>query len=151
VPDFLRYLLMEIRAEHMQQDATSKTGTTATPVLVFDGECELCVGWARRWQRAGGGNLECIPFQRADVAVRFPRLSSERLAQSVHLIEPDGTIRRGAEAVLHRPGGGRLRCWLRRIYERSPAFARAAEACYRFMARHRRAAAAATRLLNKLR
>lgn len=134
----------------MRNDATPTTGTTTTPVLVFDGECEFCLGWARRWARASGGNLECIPFQRADVAARFAQLSPERLAQSVHLIEPDGTMRQGAEAVLHRPGGGHGRRWLRQLCKCSPAFARMAEACYRFVANHRRAATAATRLLRKL-
>lgn len=134
----------------MRTDATPTTGTTTTPVLVFDGECELCPGWARRWARASGGNLECIPFQRADVAARIAQFSPVRLTQSVHLIEPDGTFRQGAEAVSHRPGGGHGRRWLRQLCNRATAFARMAEACYRFVANDRRATTAATRLLHKL-
>jgi predicted DCC family thiol-disulfide oxidoreductase YuxK len=110
----------------------------ARPVLVYDGTCELCRAWVRRWQVVDGRNHECLPAQSASVQDRFPELSPQALANSVHLIHTDGAVSSGAEAIIKALSLGRTRYWPWHIYRRSPRFARIAEWVYRRVARHRR-------------
>lgn len=116
------------------------------PLLLFDGDCRFCTLWVRRWQQIIGERADYAPFQSADVATRFPELPTEQLAAAAHLIEPDGAVSRGAEAVFRalalNPRHARWRRW----YESSPAFSRLAEAAYRFVAEHRTLFSALTRL-----
>lgn len=113
-------------------------GPPPKPVLVFDGECALCTVWVGGLRRREGQELACVAYQDAALSARFPNLAHERLEHSVHLIEADGRVHRGAQAVLRTPGGGWVQAALRRLYERSPAFARLAEATYRCIAANRR-------------
>ena len=108
------------------------------PVLVFDGECALCTTWVAGLRQRENQPLECVAYQDATVSARFPNLARERLEHSVHLIESDGRVHRGAQAVLRTPGRGRLQAALLWLYERSPTFARLAEAVYRCIAANRR-------------
>ncbi len=118
----------------------------AKPLLLFDGDCRFCTLWVRRWQQLTGPAVDYAPFQSDVVAARFPELPAEALGAAVHLIEPDGTVRRGAEAVFcalaYNPRHARWRRW----YERSAPFARISEAAYGFVARHRGVFSALTRL-----
>jgi predicted DCC family thiol-disulfide oxidoreductase YuxK len=107
-------------------------------VLVFDGTCPLCVAWVDRLRRRQGDDLECLPYQEAQLSARFPNLAPEHLARGVHLIEGDGSVRRGAQAVWRIPGGGRMQTTLLWLCERSPLFARIAETAYRLIAANRR-------------
>ncbi len=117
----------------------------AKPLLVFDGDCAFCRIWIRRWQAVTGEYVDYAPYQ--EVAGRFPDISEAEFAASVHLVEPDGSVLRGAEAVFRslahsRRGGAAL--W---IYRRVPLAARCAELGYRLVASNRRAASAVTRVL----
>jgi predicted DCC family thiol-disulfide oxidoreductase YuxK len=116
------------------------------PLLLFDGDCNFCALWVRRWQRAVGESLDVAPFQGADVATRFPELPAEQLAAAVHLVEPDGAVSRGAEAVFRTLAVNPRHARWRRWYETSPAFARVSESAYRFVAAHRPIFSALTRL-----
>jgi predicted DCC family thiol-disulfide oxidoreductase YuxK len=105
------------------------------PVVVFDGDCDFCRQWIDRWRQTLGDRAEFVPYQEA--ASRFPEIPEQAFRNSVHLIEPDGRVSRGAEAVFrmlsHAPGWG----WPLRLYRRLPGFAPLTEACYRLVARHR--------------
>ena len=68
------------------------------PVVVFDGDCGFCRQWIARWRQTLGDRAEFVPFQEA--APRFPEVPEEAFRQAVHLIEPDGRVSRGAEAVV---------------------------------------------------
>ncbi len=109
----------------------------AKPLMIFDGDCNFCTLWIRRWQQATGEAVEYLPFQDPSVAAQFPELPRERCETAVHLVEPDGAVYSGAEAVFralaHNPSRQRLLGW----YQRSPAFARFTEGSYRFVAEHR--------------
>ncbi|MBI1796469.1 MAG: lipase maturation factor family protein [Candidatus Eisenbacteria bacterium] len=107
----------------------------ARPLMIWDGECSFCRRWIERWRWALGDRVEFATYQR--VAARFPAIPVEQFRAAVHLVEPDGRVSRGAEAV-HRalslaPGQG----WRIMLYERVPGFARVSEAVYRFVAGHR--------------
>src|SRR5207302_7572875 len=83
------------------------------PLMIFDGDCHFCSFWIGRWKCAIGEGVEYTPFQSPKVPARFPELPRERFQRSVHLVEPNGAVFTGAEAVFrslaHNP---RRRCWL---------------------------------------
>ena len=88
-----------------------------------------------RWRRLTGGAVDDVPYQRA--AERFPGISREQFARAVHLVEPDGTVTRAAEAGLKSLAlAGRAR-WLWRLYRAVRPFAWIAEAVYWMVARNR--------------
>lgn len=105
------------------------------PLLVYDGDCDFCRKWITRWRRASGEGVDYAPYQEA--AARFPQLQPERFKSAVHLIEPDGRISQGAEAVFrslsYTPGRG----WWLWLYLRVAPFAALSEWGYRQVARHR--------------
>lgn len=105
------------------------------PVLIYDGDCGFCRRWVRRWERALEGRVDALSSREA--GPRFPSLPRAALSQALHLVEPDGRVSRGAEAVFralsYAPGRGLAL----RLYERSPAFARASESVYAFLAARR--------------
>jgi len=105
-------------------------------LLIFDGNCRFCRRWAVRWQRLVGDRGEAVPSQRADLADRFPELTGAALETAVHLVEPDGRVTRGAEAVCRSVSG----VWRgpRWLYEHLPGFAPWSERLYAFVARRRR-------------
>jgi len=78
---------------------------------------------------------------------RFPEIPREQFERSVILIEPDGAVFFGAEAVVRS-----LRCrssqkWLAWSYDHAPGFAPVSESLYKIIACNRRFASAITRLL----
>jgi predicted DCC family thiol-disulfide oxidoreductase YuxK len=117
----------------------------AGPLVVFDGDCEFCRQWVRRWRGMTGDRVSYRPWQ--EVGHDYPEIGEGGFRARVWLIEPDGRARGGAGAVfrLHALAGDRR--WPDRLYSRVPAFARASEATYDLVARHRQAAMVATRLL----
>jgi predicted DCC family thiol-disulfide oxidoreductase YuxK len=107
------------------------------PVMLFDGDCGFCRRWIRRWQQSTGDAVDFIPFQDDSVARLYPELPREALAESIHLIEPDGAVSRGAEAVFRSLATNPAHRWPLRACQRFPALGRAAEGAYRFVAGHR--------------
>ena len=106
------------------------------PVFLYDGDCGFCRAWVTRWQRKTGEQVEYASYQTA--ATRFPDLSCEARARAAHLIESDGQVFRGAEAVfrtLRLAGGGG---WGYALYGGVPGFAPLSEFVYRQVAGHRR-------------
>lgn len=71
------------------------------PVLVYDGACRFCVAQAQRLARIAGGRVRLESFRDAGVLERHPELTREACARAAQLIEPDGRVRSGAEAVVH--------------------------------------------------
>ena len=119
----------------MEQSETNPEPKTVS-VLLYDGECRFCRRWVRRIAWLCGDTLVTQPYQN-----RGPCLSGipeEDLAEAVHLVDPSGRIRRGADAVLHGIAGKRGLAWLAACYRRCSLFSRCAEAVYRWVARNRR-------------
>ncbi|HJX98630.1 MAG TPA: lipase maturation factor family protein [Chthoniobacterales bacterium] len=121
----------------------------ATPppksLLIWDGECHFCRRWIERWREATGDEVDYQTSQ--DVSDKFPEIPREQFQRTVVLIEPDGAVFTGAEAVFRS-----LRCrsskkWLVWSYYHIPGFAPITEAFYKFTAMNRRLASAMTRLL----
>jgi predicted DCC family thiol-disulfide oxidoreductase YuxK len=125
-------------------DRLSRTAPpTERPLLVYDGDCQFCLRWILRWQRALSGKVDVAPFQSA--SDRFAEdLPIECFQSSIRLIEPDGKIYAGAEAIfraLNYRSGSSKSYW---CYRRIPGFSFFAEAAYRVVAKHRELASRLT-------
>jgi len=107
------------------------------PLMVFDGECNFCTLWIRRWRQLTGDAVDYLPAQDPRVAEQFPEIPREQFDTAVQLIEPDGTVYSGAEAVFRALAKNPKRQWALRWYNKSRTFARLSEAVYGFVARHR--------------
>ncbi|MCL5098002.1 MAG: DUF393 domain-containing protein [Candidatus Omnitrophica bacterium] len=115
------------------------------PLMIFDGDCFFCTFWIQRWQRSTGQQVEFVPSQSPRVAAQFPELPPEQLEQSVQLVEPNGAVYGGAEAVFRALAVNPRRRLGFRLYQKLPGFAPITELCYRFVANHRTAFSALTR------
>jgi predicted DCC family thiol-disulfide oxidoreductase YuxK len=71
------------------------------PVLIYDGSCRFCVREAARLARWARGRVRLESFRDPGVVERYPGLTQQQCDQALQLIEPDGRIRSGAEAVAH--------------------------------------------------
>jgi predicted DCC family thiol-disulfide oxidoreductase YuxK len=108
------------------------------PLMIYDGECDFCKFWIRRWQTVTGERMDYLPFQGPQVAAQFPEIPREQFESSVHLIESDGGVCHSAEAVFRSLAfNPHQRRWIR-WYERSIVFARTTEWSYRLISRHRK-------------
>ncbi|TDJ59933.1 MAG: DUF393 domain-containing protein [Nitrospina sp.] len=115
------------------------------PLLIYDGDCQLCTRLVRRGQHITKDRVDYAPFQ--ETAPRFPEIAQARFEASVQLVLPSGEIFEGAEAVFRTlamvPGRGRaLRC-----YRKIPGFAWLSEVGYRWVSRNRKTISAWTRWL----
>ncbi len=109
----------------------------ARPLLAYDGDCPFCRRTVRIARRLAGPAVEFHPYQA--IAPRFPEIPLETFAASVRLIEPDGRVSSGAEAVWRTLADARrppLGLPLR-LYRRSEFFARLSERVYAHVARRR--------------
>jgi predicted DCC family thiol-disulfide oxidoreductase YuxK len=107
------------------------------PLMVFDGDCNFCKVWIRRWQQITGDAVDYLPFQDSQIGARFPEIPREQFQTSVQLIETDGEVFFGAEAVFLSLAKNPRWQWPLRWHKKSRAFAKLSEAAYRFVARHR--------------
>ena len=112
---------MEVNERTEPNDATPphEPGRPPRPVVVFDGACGFCTGWAQRLARMDTERrLEIVAFQTPGLVQRLPQLAEVRLGAGVRLIRPDGWVFVGADAVheiaRYLPGWRRL-AWLYHI------------------------------------
>ena len=92
-----------------------------------------------------GDAVDYAPYQEAKAW--FPEIPREEFERAVQLIERDGTVYDGAEAVYRSLGHNRNRTWMTWSYLHVPLFARLSEIAYALIAKHRRTASFLTRLL----
>jgi predicted DCC family thiol-disulfide oxidoreductase YuxK len=127
---------------------THSAAPNQKPLFVYDGDCEFCIRWIRRWQETTREKVDVASFQ--SVGERFAQdIPIECFRSAVHLIETDGTIYGGAEAVFRMLNygsgiGSGFGLW---CYRRVPGFAAAARHGYRFVAGHRTFASGLTKAL----
>ena len=77
------------------------------PVLIFDGDCSFCRFWIAWWRHRTGEAVDHEPFQNPNIPQRFPDIPRDRFAHAVQLIEVDGRVSEGAEAVFRSLALGR--------------------------------------------
>jgi predicted DCC family thiol-disulfide oxidoreductase YuxK len=107
------------------------------PLLVYDGECGFCTLWIHRWQCVTGDLVDYLPSQDPQIVERFPEIPRAAFDSSVQLIEPDGSVHHGSEAVFRSLAYNKDFHWLLDIYQVLPLFAQTTEWAYRIIARHR--------------
>ena len=110
------------------------------PVLIYDGECRLCVSTKAWLERSGpgtsGSGIRFIPYQSEEAKQRLGQQYRPGHPEMAFLVEPSGDVREGLEAFLPLapdvPGG---RAFLKLM--RLPLGATIAKWAYRVVARHR--------------
>src|ERR1041385_6911746 len=105
--------------------------------MIFDGDCNFCGIWIRRWRHITAERLDYLPFQDASIGARFPEIPRDQLETAVHLVELDGIVYTGAEAAFRALAHNPHEQWLLDWYEHSAVFARGSERIYHFVATHR--------------
>ncbi|MBV8813165.1 MAG: lipase maturation factor family protein [Verrucomicrobia bacterium] len=118
------------------------------PLLIYDGDCGFCARWIAKWQQTIRDKVDIVPFQSA--GARFSEdIPVQCFRSAMRLIEPDGRVYSGAEAVLRAlsygaaPGrSGSYWC-----YQHVPGFGIICRAFYDCVAKHRELALVLTRAL----
>ena len=116
------------------------------PLLIWDGDCGFCRAAVERWRHASEERIDYATLQ--ETATRLPTLDGADLEHAVHLLEPDGTLTRGAEAVFRALDLGGVKRWPRRLYEALPLFAWSADLVYRLAADNRALLSRLSRMWN---
>ena len=80
----------------MDASQVARHEVVTKPVLVYDGDCGFCTTCVHLLERIGA-DAEIVAWQLTDLAAL--RLSEERAADAVQLVQVDGTVRSGHEAV----------------------------------------------------
>ena len=107
------------------------------PLLVFDGDCNFCTWWIRRWQQRTGDRVDYLAAQDPGIASQFPEIPRQQFETAVQLIETDGTVYSGAKAVFRTLAYNPNQQWPQRCYKKSPSFANFTERAYRLVAENR--------------
>ena len=115
------------------------------PTLYWDGDCHFCRRWVERWQQTSGDTVDYIPFQQ--IENRFAEIPRPELERAATLIEPDGAVYSGAQAVFRALRCRSSRKWLSWSYEHVLGFAAISEIIYKLISRNRRFASVITQLL----
>lgn len=68
-------------------------------VLLYDGACPFCIGQAERLERWVHGRVRLESFREPGVLSRYPAITLAQCEDAIHLIERDGRVSRGAEAI----------------------------------------------------
>ncbi len=103
--------------------------------MVYDGECGFCRLWIRRWRFLTRERVDYRPYQ--EVAPLYPEITLDRFRSSVQLIEPDGTVTSGAQAVCKGLSFQTVFRWLPWAYQSIPGLAFLSEKAYGWVASHR--------------
>jgi len=121
--------------DRRSDDIRVSVNTLQTPLLIYDGDCAFCCYCVDYARAATGAAVQYRPYQQA--AKDFPSISEDEFRASIQLVQPDGSLSRGAEAAFRALAlGGHTRFWLN-CYLWLPLFAPLSEWCYRWVARHR--------------
>jgi lipase maturation factor 1 len=107
------------------------------PLMVFDGDCNFCTLWIHRWRQMTGDGVDYLPSQDGSIAAQFPEIARERFETAVQLVETDGTVYSGAEAVFRTLAINPKWQWLLHVYEKSHGVSQITERAYGFVAGHR--------------
>ena len=104
--------------------------------MLFDGDCPFCVRWIGRCRNVFGEGIEYLPS--AEGASRFPEIPAEALDGAVHLVNADGLVYSGADAVARALARKPRHGWVLWCYAYIPGLAWAARTMYGWVARRRR-------------
>jgi predicted DCC family thiol-disulfide oxidoreductase YuxK len=120
------------------------TSPPTRPAMLYDGDCGVCRAAVDRWCEATGDQIEYAPYQEA--APRFPQIDERQFRRAVHLVEADGRVSRGSEAVFRAMALCGRKRWLLWLYEHAPPVRFTSDAVYRLYAANRKPVALLRRI-----
>ena len=107
------------------------------PLLVYDDDCHFCRLWVDRGRQITGSAVDYLPSQHQDISRRFPEIPTQYYDRAVQLIDKDGRVYSGAEAVFRTLAANPNYDWPLRACQSVPALASITESAYNFVANHR--------------
>ena len=111
------------------------TNENIKPVLIYDGDCGICLYWVNYWQGLTGDSVEYRPYQ--VVAGNYPDISLDEFRRSIQYITPDGEVCSGAKAVYVLLKDRLPYKFYLLLYRFLPGFALLAEWAYTFFSKRR--------------
>lgn len=105
------------------------------PVLLFDGECDLCKRWVGNWKELTKDAVDYQPYQKA--CRKYPQIQPEDCGKEIHLVMPNGKVYAGAHAVFKALYEGKSWRGLLFFYDHFPPFAKISEAIYKAVSNNR--------------
>ncbi|NOJ94156.1 DUF393 domain-containing protein [Corallococcus sp. CA049B] len=115
---------------------TLQTTPPGHDVVLYDSHCRVCSGAAREMRKlVGGQGTELLSFRDEGVLAAFPGVSFERCEKAMQLIQADGRVLEGAEAIVRALGRRPLGRLLYVYYV--PGLRQLADAVYGVVARYR--------------
>ena len=106
-------------------------------VILYDGLCRFCTRQSRRLlSLARPGLVEAVSFQEAGALDRFPGITHDACMKAMHLVEPDGQVSQGPEAIVRAIATRPIFRWIRVIYY-PPGLRQLLNGLYAFVAAHR--------------
>ncbi len=83
---------------------TPETAKRDRPILLFNGQCEVCQAlssWVKKQDAKGGDLIDERPIGDDPEALKAldPRLDIWDVYKEIHVLMPDGTIKKGGEAI----------------------------------------------------
>ncbi|XXF75288.1 DUF393 domain-containing protein [Myxococcaceae bacterium GXIMD 01537] len=105
-------------------------------VILYDGHCRLCQAGARRFQALlGMHGTELRSFREEGALAAFPGVEFARCEEAMQLVQADGRVLEGAEAVVRALG---RRWWGKALLVYYvPGLRQLVDAVYRAVARYR--------------
>src|SRR5215471_1398250 len=113
------------------------------PILIYDGACGFCRRWIVRWNSLTRDAVDYAPYQ--EVQEEFPEITLKQFQSSVQLVEPNGEITSGAEAV-YRTLAYAGKKWPHWMYRNVPGCRLLSDWAYQIVARNRSTFSALTSL-----
>lgn len=106
-------------------------------VILYDGLCRFCTRQSRRLlSLARPGMVEVVNFQETSVLNRFPGISHDACMKAMHLVEPNGRVSKGPEAIVRVIATRPIFRWIPVIYY-LPGLRQLWNWLYAFVAAHR--------------
>ena len=105
------------------------------PLLIYDGECEFCIKWARKFKAMTGKFITFIPLQYLPVDYEY--VTRAACLKSVQYIDGNNRVSKGAEAVFQLFHTAKKGSFLLTCYRRIPIFRFLTEYVYSLVARNR--------------
>lgn len=113
--------------------------------MIYDGDCGFCIRQAHRMRSVTGDSIEYVPSQQ--LAKRFPEIPQRAFDEAVQLVQPDGSVWAGAEAIVRALELADRKAALSWTYRHLRWFEKAFDLSYRFVSAHREGADKVDRLL----
>src|SRR5256885_17068712 len=105
----------------MEQPPMRVASPPPKPLIIWDGECHFCRRWIERWKEISRGEVDYELYQQ--LGEKFPEIPREQFERSVILVETDGAVFSGAEAVFRSLRSRSSKKWLVWSYYHVPGFA----------------------------